>query len=179
MKDQATHIRLIRDENGTPVEAEYERNTPFEAMNNLVYLKWAEANRIPVTGDWPTDKNVFAMDEVEPVDELIVGKTMEPSKTVTKLRLKAKQEEQPKQEAKTAEEVGTITLDALLEESEKVGLQFNEWNNVFEIESLIHFHNKNNDARLAEIHKWSILSNRYILIDRGLQAKQEEQPKQN
>ena len=78
MKENATHICLIRDKNGKPVEAEYvlllESITDLSKRDfgyTIIYQfnHWAKlkANRIPVTGDWPTDRDVFAMEEVEPV----------------------------------------------------------------------------------------------------------------
>lgn len=114
MKDQATHIRLIRDENGKPVEAEYEPNWDSMLLDDLIDFKdWSLNSRIPVTGDWP-DREVFAMSEVEeepqfydeeleywlrchiesfPRMELDGIKT----RVALKLRLKAKQE--PKQDS--------------------------------------------------------------------------------
>lgn len=68
MKDHATHIRLIRDENGKPVEAQYVN--PFELYHWVQWRdfdNWATANRIPVTGDWPTNRDVYEVGEVEPV----------------------------------------------------------------------------------------------------------------
>lgn len=65
MKEQATHIRLIRDENGKPVEAEYVNLTlSSETVEWEKFDLWAVANRIPVTGDWP-DKEVYEVSEVE------------------------------------------------------------------------------------------------------------------
>ena len=113
MKDQATHIRLIRDHGGKPIEAEYMLwNTSSRATYEWQkkFDKWAEANRIQVTGDWPTDRNVFALDEVEedPCPFCCFGTVVvtgavctECYGEVTHIRLKAQQEEQP------------TTLDAL------------------------------------------------------------------
>lgn len=65
------------------------------------------------------------------------------------------------QEYKDPKYLRNISKDRLLSEGEQAGLQFNEWRNIFDITIACKNHG------LPELNKWSVLSNRYILIDRG------------
>jgi hypothetical protein len=53
-----------------------------------------------------------------------------------------------------------IPLDRLKMEGHTLALQHNQWNDLFSIESAIRKH------QLSELEKWSILSNRYLLMER-------------
>jgi hypothetical protein len=75
MKNDANHIRLIRDEQGKPVEAEYKyyfvRPASKQKLDFVrVFGIWAVANRIPVTGDWTTGENVYKIEDVEEVEQI-------------------------------------------------------------------------------------------------------------
>lgn len=89
MKENATHIRLIRDKDGKPVEAEYLNTTPEPSfVKRMEFVEWRNGHHIPVTGDWPTDKNVFAMDEVEEYERATLNRDGTIT-SYTALRLKA------------------------------------------------------------------------------------------
>lgn len=66
-----------------------------------------------------------------------------------------------------------IPLERLKLEGNKVGHQFTEWNNLFNVESAIRtkgalspFDYHANPNQFTEIEKWSIYSNRFLILDR-------------
>jgi hypothetical protein len=70
---------------------------------------------------------------------------------------------------KDPKELRYIPLERLKFEGNKLALQFNEWNAIFDIQSAIRVNNKKaTDGRdsITEVQMWSILSNRYLLLER-------------
>lgn len=61
---------------------------------------------------------------------------------------------------KDPKDLRDIPIDRLRYEGNLFALQHDEWNDLFNIESAVR---KNN---LSELEKWSILSNRYLLLER-------------
>lgn len=69
-------------------------------------------------------------------------------------------------EYKDPKDLRAIPIERLNFEGNRLAHQFKEWNDLFSIESAIRVNNDKNLTSLAEIHKWSILSNRYLLMER-------------
>jgi hypothetical protein len=61
---------------------------------------------------------------------------------------------------KDPKDLRDIPLERLKYEGNVLALQHNQWNDLFNIESAIRKH------QLSELEKWSILSNRYLLMER-------------
>ncbi len=61
---------------------------------------------------------------------------------------------------KDPKDLRDIPLARLRKEGSALALQHDEWNNLFDIESAVR------KLQLSEVEKWSILSNRYLLMDR-------------
>jgi hypothetical protein len=61
---------------------------------------------------------------------------------------------------KEPKDLREIPLARLKEEGNMLALQHDEWNALFDIESAIRKH------QLSELEKWSIFSNRYLLLER-------------
>lgn len=62
----------------------------------------------------------------------------------------------------------SLTKEQLESESNKSGLQFAEWNDLFNVESAM----RTSGGQFSELHKWCILSGRFILTDR----RREQEP---
>lgn len=67
---------------------------------------------------------------------------------------------------KDPKDLRAIPLERLQLEGKQKAHQFRQWNDLFDIESAIRVSNRDKDARLSEVNKWSILSNRYLLMER-------------
>jgi hypothetical protein len=64
------------------------------------------------------------------------------------------------QEYKDPKDLRDIPLDRLRYEGNLFAKQYNEWNDLFSIESAIRKH------EFSDLEKWSILSSRYLLMER-------------
>lgn len=78
-----------------------------------------------------------------------------------------------KQDYKDPKDLRGIPIERLKYEGNQLGKQFNEWNDFFNIESAIRVWNRKVETReiaaydgISEVEKWSILSNRYLLMER-------------
>lgn len=73
-------------------------------------------------------------------------------------------------EYKDPKDLRDISLDRLLYEGNRSGHQFNNWNDFFNVESAMRrATGKAGQAgygEFSEIERWSILSNRYLLLER-------------
>lgn len=72
-------------------------------------------------------------------------------------------------EYKDPKDLQQLSLDRLKFEGKQLALQFNEWNAVFDIQSVIRQKNKKATTgaeQISELEMWSILSNRYLLLER-------------
>lgn len=73
------------------------------------------------------------------------------------------------QDYKDPKDLREIPLSRLKYEGNKLAHQFREWNDFFDIESAIRVNNKklnNGPDSITEVQRWSILSNRYLLMER-------------
>jgi hypothetical protein len=63
-----------------------------------------------------------------------------------------------------------IPLERLKWEAQRLAHQFNEWNNFFSVESAMRISTGKSGqpgyGDFSEIHRWSIVSNRWLLMDR-------------
>jgi hypothetical protein len=67
---------------------------------------------------------------------------------------------------KDPSDLRNITFERLKFEGNKLGHQFNEWNNFFNIQSAIRVSGKTHNTSFTEIEMWSIFSNRFLILDR-------------
>lgn len=70
-------------------------------------------------------------------------------------------QEQVQREYKDPQDLRSIPIERLDLESNKGGLQFRQWHDLFSIECAIRLADK-----FSESDKWSILSQRYLLMER-------------
>jgi hypothetical protein len=75
-----------------------------------------------------------------------------------------------KEEYKDPKDLRDIPLERLKQEGQRAGHQFGNWNDLFNIESAMRIatgmRGEPGYGKFSEIERWSIFSNRYLLMER-------------